>query len=68
MAYNNQGNRRNFYSTQDQMQLPTRYYNDDNHTTWVGGAVKFLSQHTEIDYDQARGFVCILWVQEPYSF
>ncbi|TFK42776.1 catalase-like domain-containing protein [Crucibulum laeve] len=56
MAFNNQGRHPNFMSTQDQIQLPQRYYNDDNHTIWVGGAVKFLSTTSEIDFDQARGF------------
>ncbi|KAF9458977.1 catalase-like domain-containing protein [Collybia nuda] len=56
MAFNNQGSRPNYHSTLDPIKLPIRYYNDDNHTIWVGGAVKFLSQPSEIDFDQARGF------------
>lgn len=66
MAFNNQGSRPNFHSTQDPINLPTRYYNDDNHTTWVGGAVKFVSQPSEIDFDQARGFVRILSIPAEY--
>lgn len=60
MNFNNQGSRPNFASTQgqDQMQLTPRYYNDDNHTSWVGGAVKYLSQPTEIDFDLPRYWVC----------
>jgi catalase len=57
MAFNNQGSRPNFASTQDQMQLTPRAYNDDNHTVWVGGAVKFLSQPSEADFEQPRIFV-----------
>ncbi|KAF7976232.1 hypothetical protein HWV62_7260 [Athelia sp. TMB] len=56
MAYNNQGNRPNFMSTQDPIQLTPRPYNDDNHTIWVGGAVKYVSQPTELDFDLPRIF------------
>jgi catalase len=59
MSFNNQGSRPNFASTQgqDQLQLTPRPYNDDNHTTWVGGAVKYVSQPTELDFELPRIFV-----------
>jgi len=56
MAYYNQGSRPIFASTTDALKLAPRPYNDDNHTTWAGGAVKFVSVPSEIDFDQARGF------------
>jgi catalase len=59
MAFNNQGSRPNFASTQGQNQLglTPRPYNDDNHTVWVGGAVKYVSQPSELDFDLPRIFV-----------
>lgn len=56
MSFFNQGSRPVFASTQDPLKLVSRPYNDDNHTVWVGGAVKYVSQPSEIDFDQARGF------------
>lgn len=56
MNFNNQGNRPNFWSQQDLLGLAPRPYNDDNHTIWTGGAVKYLSIPSEIDFDQPRIF------------
>ncbi|KAG1830450.1 catalase-like domain-containing protein [Suillus variegatus] len=56
MNFNNQGNRPNFWSQQDLLGLAPRPYNDDNHTIWTGGAVKYLSIPSEIDFDQPRLF------------
>ncbi|KAF8892917.1 catalase-like domain-containing protein [Infundibulicybe gibba] len=56
MSFNNQGSRPNFMSTQDPIQLQPRFYNDDNHTIWVGGAIKYLSTPAEIDFDLPRIF------------
>ncbi|KAG1846331.1 catalase-like domain-containing protein [Suillus tomentosus] len=56
MNFNNQGNRPNFWSQQDLLGLAPRPYNDDNHTIWTGGAVKYLSVPSEIDFDQPRLF------------
>ncbi|KAG1790353.1 catalase-like domain-containing protein [Suillus plorans] len=56
MNFNNQGNRPNFWSQQDLLGLAPRPYNDDNHTIWTGGAVKYLSTPSEIDFDQPRIF------------
>lgn len=56
MNFNNQGNRPNFWSQQDLLGLAPRPYNDDNHTIWTGGAVKYLSVPSEIDFDQPRIF------------
>jgi hypothetical protein len=49
-----------FASTQDPLNYQPRPYNDDNHTIWVGGAVKYVSQPSEIDFVQAREFVSFL--------
>jgi catalase len=57
MSFNNQGKRPNFWSQQDMMQLAPRPYNDDNHTIWTGGAVKYLSTPTEQDFELPRIFV-----------
>lgn len=57
MSFNNQGGRPNFFSTQDEIKLEVRPYNDDNHTIWVGGAVKYVSQPTELDFDLPRKFI-----------
>ncbi|KAH0826396.1 catalase-like domain-containing protein [Lanmaoa asiatica] len=51
MNFNNQGKRPNFWSQQD-----IRPYNDDNHTIWVGGAVKYVSTPTEQDFELPRIF------------
>ncbi|KAG1728898.1 catalase-like domain-containing protein [Suillus lakei] len=56
MNFNSQGKRPNFWSQQDMLQLAPRPYNDDNHTIWTGGAVKYLSTPTEIDFDLPRIF------------
>ncbi|KAG1786169.1 catalase-like domain-containing protein [Suillus plorans] len=56
MNFNNQGDRPNFWSQQDLLGLAPRPYNDDNHTIWTGGAVKYLSTPSEIDFDQPRIF------------
>ncbi len=58
MSFYNQGNRPIFPSTINALKLARRPYNDDNHTIWVGGAVQGVSEFGEIDYEQARGFVC----------
>ncbi len=60
MSFYNQGNRPMFASTTQPLKLTPRPYNDDNHTTWVGGAVKFVSVPTEIDFDQAHIFVRVV--------
>jgi catalase len=57
MNFNNQGKRPNFWSQQDLLPLAPRPYNDDNHTIWTGGAVKYLSTPTELDFDLPRIFV-----------
>jgi len=57
MSFYNQGSRPMFASSQDALKLAPRPYNDDNHTIWVGGAIKYVSVPTEIDFDQARIFV-----------
>ena len=57
MAFNNQGKRPNFWSQQDMLNLEVRPYNDENHTIWVGGAVKYLSTPTEQDFELPRIFV-----------
>lgn len=57
MSFYNQGSRPIFASTVDALKLAPRPYNDDNHTIWTGGAVKYVSVPSEIDFDQARGFV-----------
>lgn len=44
-------------STIDPIQVETRPYNDDNHTIWTGGAVKYVSTPSEIDFDLPRIFV-----------
>lgn len=59
MAFNNQGSRPNYMSTIDPIQLEVRPYNDDNHTIWTGGAVKFVSKPTELDFDLPRIFVSL---------
>ncbi|KAF8576416.1 catalase-domain-containing protein [Ramaria rubella] len=46
----NQGSRPNYPSTVEPLNLPTRAY-DDNHTTWVGGALRYLSTISDIDYE-----------------
>jgi catalase len=46
----NQGNRPNYPSTQQTLNLPTPAYNDANHTIWVGGALRYLSTVSEIDF------------------
>lgn len=56
MNFNNQGKRPNFWSQQDLLPLAPRPYNDDNHTIWTGGAVKYLSTPTELDFDLPRIF------------
>ncbi|KAG2138415.1 catalase-like domain-containing protein [Suillus bovinus] len=56
MSFNNQGKRPNFWSQQDMLGLAPRPYNDDNHTIWTGGAVKYLSTPSEIDFDLPRIF------------
>ncbi|KAH7923317.1 catalase-domain-containing protein [Leucogyrophana mollusca] len=56
MSFNNQGKRPNFWSQQDLLGLEVRPYNDDNHTIWVGGAVKYVSTPSEIDFDLPRIF------------
>lgn len=60
MAFNNQGNRPDFMSTIDPIKLETRPYNDDNHTIWTGGAVKYVSTPSELDFDLPRIFVSFL--------
>lgn len=58
-----------FASSQDALKLVPRPYNDDNHTTWVGGAVKYVSVPTEQDFEQARIFVRVLFFVFPaFSF
>ncbi len=57
MSFDNQGSRPVFASTQDALKLIPRPYNDDNHTIWTGGAVKYVSVPSEIDFDQPRIFV-----------
>lgn len=77
----NQGNRPNYPSTQETLNLPPRAYNDANHTVWVcavggvlscktnlitciveqvGGAVRYLSTVSDIDFDWPRIFVCYI--------
>ncbi|KAF9452129.1 catalase-domain-containing protein [Macrolepiota fuliginosa MF-IS2] len=68
MSFYNQGSRPEFASTQDALKLTPRPYNDDNHTIWVGGAVKFVSTPSEIDFDQARGFWGRLSVTDQEHF
>jgi catalase len=46
----NQGNRPNYPSTQETLNLPPLAYNDANHTIWIGGAVRYLSTVSEIDF------------------
>ncbi len=59
MSFYNQGSRPEFASTQDQMKLVTRPYNNDNQTIFTGGAVKFISTPGEIDFVQPRLFVSV---------
>ncbi|KXN88045.1 Catalase [Leucoagaricus sp. SymC.cos] len=68
MSFFNEGSRPVFASTQDALKLIKRPYNDDNHTIWVGGAVKYVSQPSEIDFDQARGFWSRLSVTDQEHF
>lgn len=58
MSYYNQGDRPNYASTVKALKRDPRPYNDDNHTMWVGGALQYISDSDEADYEQARGFVC----------
>ena len=44
-------------STIDPINLEQRPYNDDNHTIWTGGAVKYVSRPTELDFELPRIFV-----------
>jgi len=52
----NQGRRPNYPSTQDVLNLPTRAYNDANHTIWIGGALRYLSTVSPIDFDWPQIF------------
>ncbi|ETW79350.1 catalase [Heterobasidion irregulare TC 32-1] len=56
MSFNNQGSRPNYMSTIDPINLEQRPYNDDNHTIWTGGAVKYVSRPTELDFELPRIF------------
>lgn len=39
----NQGNRPNYPSTQQKLNLPKRAYNDANHTVWVSGIILYIT-------------------------
>ncbi|CAL1710212.1 unnamed protein product [Somion occarium] len=53
----NQGSRPNYLSTLSSIKLPELPYVDDKHQQWTGGAVRSLSQVTEIDFDWPRRFL-----------
>jgi catalase len=64
----NQGSRPNYPSTQQTLGLPPRAYNDANHTVWVGGAVRYLSTVSDVDFDWPRIFWGNLTKQDQDNF
>lgn len=58
MAFTNQGSRPNYPSTVYQMKFQPPAYDSSNHTIWIGGAVRSLSQIDDsVDFDWPRKFV-----------
>ncbi|KAF8511280.1 catalase-domain-containing protein [Hysterangium stoloniferum] len=51
----NQGSRPNYPSTVQPLNLPNRPYYD-NHTLWIGSAVRYLSTISDIDFEWPRYF------------
>jgi len=64
----NQGSRPNYPSSLDKLNLPKRPYNDANHTIWVGGAVRYLSHVSEIDFAWPKIFWHNLTKQDQENF
>ncbi|EGF98872.1 uncharacterized protein MELLADRAFT_40594 [Melampsora larici-populina 98AG31] len=53
----NQGSRMNYISSyESKMNLQPKAYDESNHTIWTGGAIRSLSEITEIDFDQPRSY------------
>ncbi|KAF7982698.1 hypothetical protein HWV62_26534 [Athelia sp. TMB] len=64
----NQGSRPNYPSTQEKLNLPKRPYNDANHTIWTGGAVRYLSEVTDVDFEWPKYFWGNLTNQDQDNF
>lgn len=48
----NQGQRLNYLSSFQSINVPPRQYDDSNHTIWTAGAIRYLSQISDIDFEQ----------------
>ncbi|KZP34022.1 catalase-domain-containing protein [Athelia psychrophila] len=64
----NQGSRPNYPSTQAKLNLPKRPYQDANHTIWTGGAVRYLSEVSEIDFAWPKIFWGNLTTHDQENF
>ncbi|KAA1069229.1 hypothetical protein PGT21_016887 [Puccinia graminis f. sp. tritici] len=51
-----QGNRPAFDASYAHLAVVPRAYNNDNHTIWKSGAIRYLSQIAPIDFEQPRYF------------
>ncbi|KZT19348.1 catalase [Neolentinus lepideus HHB14362 ss-1] len=54
MAFNNQGARPNYQSSISPLKYKAKPYSTAQHETWVGNSIAFLSEITELDFEQPR--------------
>ncbi|WAQ89632.1 hypothetical protein PtA15_11A322 [Puccinia triticina] len=52
----NQGSRPAFDASYAHLAVAPRAYNNDNHTIWKSGAIRYLSQVSAVDFEQPRYF------------
>ncbi|PLW35411.1 hypothetical protein PCASD_13988 [Puccinia coronata f. sp. avenae] len=52
----NQGSRPAFDASYSRLAVVPRAYSTDNHTIWKSGAIRYLSQISDIDFEQPRYF------------
>ncbi|KAG0148816.1 hypothetical protein CROQUDRAFT_654391 [Cronartium quercuum f. sp. fusiforme G11] len=54
VSLGNQGSRMGYISSFQSINVPSRSYDDSNHTIWTGGAIRSMSQISDIDFEQPR--------------
>uniref|UniRef100_A0A0S1MIT3 Peroxisomal catalase n=1 Tax=Phakopsora pachyrhizi TaxID=170000 RepID=A0A0S1MIT3_PHAPC len=54
--FDNQGRRPSYASSFESLNYPIRSFNTDNHTLWSSGAIRYLSEVNDIDFEQPRDY------------
>ncbi|KDQ52902.1 hypothetical protein JAAARDRAFT_138017 [Jaapia argillacea MUCL 33604] len=54
MAFNNQASRPNYQSSISPLKYRAKTYNTSNHELWIGNSYTYLSEITELDFEQPR--------------